>query len=327
MSYSSRNQYPRHTVGQHVVHFPFVFHKDATVQHAIDAIEQKKGSWPNSEFLYITDSNNKLIGLVDFRKLLAAKKAQTLEYVMEKKFFSITDHTHQEKAAQLAVVNDLETIPVTDSNGHFLGIIDSEQIFKILHENHVEKLMHFSGVLDVESISNGYKTNTIQAVTARIPSLVLGLVGGFVSISIIENFSHTLNSELALAFFIPVIVYMNAAVGTQIQTIFVRFSAFEKIKIQKALWHELKVTSVIGVILSVLIYAFSIMRFNNPAIAMIVLLSMFLGILTSVFIGIFIPWALLKLGKDPAIGSGPFTTILQDLLSIFIYFSIASALI
>jgi magnesium transporter len=325
----AKNVYPKHTVGEHIVSFPLTFHKDHTVSHALSIIEDKQRTWPNTEFIfiYVTDSNGKLNGVIDFKTLLSAKKSQTLEYIMKAKFFSVTDHTHQENAAKLALTEGLETIPVTDSNGHFLGILDAEQIFQILHENHVEKLMHFSGVLNSDSLGNSYKTSVSKVVASRLPWLILGLIGGILATSIVKEFSHTLEANLSLAFFIPVIVYMNDAVGTQTQTIFVRYSSLERIKLAKALFYELRVSIIVGVLLAIGIYAFTYLWLTDGVIAFIVSLSMFLGILSSAIIGTIIPWILDKLGKDPAIGSGPFTTILQDLLSIMIYFSIATALL
>jgi magnesium transporter len=322
-----KSSYPKHAVGEHIVSFPLVFHKDTTVTHALSVVEEKRGAWPNSEYLYVTELDGKLIGTIPFKKLISAKRTQTLGDIMEVHFSAVTDHTHQENAAKLAVTKDLETIPVTDVRGHFLGILDAKQIFKILHEIHVEKLMHFSGVLDSKELTGGYKTNYLTSVFTRIPSLIIGLFGGFLSIAIIEQFEVTLQKELTLAFFIPVMVYMNAAVGTQIQTIFVRFSSFEKINIVKAFFHELKVVLVIGFILSLIMFLFPYFWHEDIQIAFVVAISMFLGIISSVIIGMFVPWSLQKSGYDPAIGSGPFTTIIQDLLSILIYFSIATLLL
>jgi magnesium transporter len=319
--------YPQHAVGQHLVSFPFVFDKNARVSHVLDVIEHITRSWPNTEYVYVIDGNKKLTGVIEFKKLLAARKTQALEYLMNTKFHAVTDHTHQENAAKLAVKEGLETIPVTDSNGHFLGIIDAGQIFKIMHEIHIEKLMHFSGILDNEALTGGYKTEYFKAVSARIPWLLFGLFGGMAATSIVSSFSQTLEEQIALAFFIPVIVYMNDAVGTQTQTVFVRYSTFEKVKLVKSILYETKLSLLIGAILALSIFGFASLWLQNNMVATVVGLSMFFGIVSSSIIGTIIPWILEKLGLDPAIGSGPFTTILQDLISIAIYFSIASALL
>ncbi|OGM59837.1 hypothetical protein A2892_00925 [Candidatus Woesebacteria bacterium RIFCSPLOWO2_01_FULL_39_10b] len=319
-------QYPKHVIGEHIVPFQLTFHKDDTVKKVFSVIGKKIKSWPNTESIYVVDRQNKLIGAVEFIKLLASDSNQILEKIMNKNFVSLTDHSHQESAVKLAIKKGVESIPVVDQDRHFLGIIDAEQIFKIMHEEHVERLMHFSGILNNEALVLNYKSKVWAVVKSRLPWLLLGLAGGIASTLIVDKFSQILETELTLAFFIPVIVYMNDAVGTQTQTIFVRYSALEKIVFIKSLLQETKAAILIGAVLSSTIFAFSAVWLNMK-VAAIVSLSMFLGIVSSAIIGTSIPWFLQRLGKDPAIGSGPFTTILQDLLSIFIYFSIASIIL
>jgi len=320
------HNYPKHSIGQHIVPFALTFEKNETAERVLAKIRGKAGSWPNAEEIFVLDPNKKLIGALDFNKLLSAPLQEKLESLMRRDFVSLTDHSHQDSAAKLAVKMDLESIPVTDRGGRFLGIVDAGQIFKIMHEEHVEKLMHFSGILDNEAFLTGYKAKILTSVKSRFPWLFLGLIGGILSTILVERFSHTLETKLALAFFIPVIVYMNAAVGTQTQTIFVRYSFLERIGFRKSLFYEIRVAATVGVILSLTIFTFTAL-WLDAHLAIIVSLSMFFGILSSALIGTLIPWFLQKAGKDPAIGSGPFTTIIQDLLSISIYFTIASALL
>jgi len=318
--------YPRHSIGEHLIDFTLVFPKDESVEETLLEIKQKVGSWPNSETIFVVDNNNKLTGVVDFKKLVTAPSSQKLADIMSRNFQALTDRSHQNTAIKLAINKGVESIPITDQNGHFLGIIDSGQILKIMHEEHIEKLMHFSGILNNNALVSGYKARVLTVVKSRLPWLLLGLIGGILSTFIAKIFSHTLETKLALAFFIPVIVYMNDAVGTQTQTVFVRYSALEKIDLIKALLFEFKVSIFVSIPISLIIYLFGLISFDSN-IGLIVSLSMFLGMLSSAFIGTVIPWCLDRLGKDPAIGSGPFATIIQDLLSVAIYFSIASILL
>jgi len=318
--------YPKHVLGEHIVPFQLTFDKDETVENTLSFIRKKVGSWPNTENIYVLDKNKKLIGSVEFKKLVSAQPEVKLYDLMEKAF-ALTDHSHQDTAIKLAVKEGIESIPIIDQNGHFLGIIDAGQIFKIMHEEHIERLMHFSGILNDESLVRPYTSKTVTVVKTRLPWLILGLFGGLLATSIVERFSHTLEAQLALAFFIPLIVYMNAAVGAQTQTIFVRYAALEKVGLAKSLFYELKVAVLVGTVLSLGIFLFTLLWLKDINLSKIVGFSMFCGILSSAFIGTITPWLLQKTGRDPAIGTGPFTTILQDLLSIIIYFSIAQALL
>lgn len=322
----SSSAYPKHSIGEHVLPFQLIFHQEDSVEDTLTIIRKKIGSWPNSESIFIVDKVNKLLGAVEFKKLISSDSNEKLGSLMTKETDFLTDRSHQNTAVKLAINKNLESIPVVDQNGHFLGIIDSSQILKIMHEEHIERLMHFSGILDNESLTEAYKTKVVNIYRARIPWLLMGLIGGIFSTIVIKLFDHTLEKELSLAFFIPLVVYMNAAVGAQTQTIFVRFSAFEKISFKKSILYELKVAILVGATIAAGMFIFATLWLGTR-IAEIVSISMFIGVISSVIIGTFIPWYLQKSGKDPAIGSGPFATIIQDLLSVIIYFSIAAYLL
>lgn len=319
-------KYSQHSIGEHLVPYRLVFHKDSKVSEVTSKVRHDPTTWPNSEDIIVVDSDNKLIGVVELKKILASPGKITLANLVSENYPYVTEQAHQSNVAKIALRHGTENIPVVDEDNHFVGIIDATQILKILHEEHVEKLMHFSGILNNESLLEGYKARIAHVVRSRLPWLLLGLAGGAFSTFLIRSYSKALETELSLAFFIPVIVYMNAAVGTQAQTIFVRYSSFEKIHLLKSLIFELKVSAIVALTLASIIFVFTgiLIDFN---IGVIVALSMFFGILSSAVIGTIIPWFLEKQGKDPAIGSGPFTTIIQDLLSIIIYFNVASMLL
>lgn len=319
--------YPHSTIGGHTVTFKLTFKKDETVGAALEKIRKREGFWPQTEAIFVVDTENKLLGKIDFKVLLYAKPNQILEKIMEKDFFVATAHSHQKTIAKAAVREGLENIPVVDAEGHFLGIVDSTQILKILHEENVEELMKFSGILTNEDEILAPQKGVWELVAARGPWLILGLAGGIIATVIVGKFELVLEREIALSFFIPVIVYMNAAVGTQTQTIYIRRSAVDKIKLAKYLFQEFKIAVIIGGMVSFLIIIFESLWFRETGIGFIVGLSMFIGVMSSIFVGVMIPWFLDKAGRDPAIGSGPFATIIQDILSIVIYFSIASALL
>ncbi len=319
--------YSPHSIGQHIVPFDLVFKRKDSVGHVLSKLRSQEKSWPNVEHIFVVDSERKFVGAVEFGKILHSHQNEELDKLITRDFPYVTDHAHQSNVAKIALVRGAENIPVIDQNGHFIGIVDATQILKILHEEHVEELMKFSGILSSEGFLDVFKARFVEIVKSRLPWLVFGLVGGMAATLIVERFEMELQKEIALAFFIPVIVYMNDAVGTQSETIFVRLASLEKVDLVKYLVKEAKVAVSIGLVLSSLISVFIIAWLADLKIAFIVGSAMFSGIISSIFIATLIPWYLQKKGKDPAIGSGPFTTIIQDLLSIVIYFSIASAIL
>ena len=270
--------YPKHSIGEHIVPFDLVFGLKDTVASTIKKIRNEVSSWPNIEHIFVVDVHGKLLGTVEFSKLLESPPEAKLEDLATEKFTYITEHSHQSNVAKIALKLGVENIPVVDEEGHFVGIIDATQILKILHEEHVEELMKFSGILASEEYLESFRTKFTQAVKGRLPWLILGLVGGIIATIIVEHFELELKKEIALAFFIPVIVYMNDAVGTQTETIFVRFSTLEKVSLKKYLINEIKVAIVIGLTISSLIFLFISAWFQNLTIAFIVGTSMFMGI-------------------------------------------------
>ncbi len=161
----------------------------------------------------------------------------------------------------------------------------------------------------------------------RLPWLLLGLVGGILSMFLSSRFEELLSRNIQLVFFIPVIVYMADAVGTQTQTIYIRNLGREKVNFYTYLFKEfftgIALGSIFGSILGVIAFLF----FNSYATGFTVGLAMAAGIGTAPIVALIVPNILQKIQTDPALGGGPFTTILQDLLSLIIYLTIASLIL
>lgn len=183
------------------------------------------------------------------------------------------------------------------------------------------------GHLAKQPITDIVKFGISRLVGIRLPWLILGLVGGMAATLIVRYFEGALAEKLALAFFIPVVVYMSDAVGTQTETLFIRALAIEKINLKKYLLKEIVIGFLLGAVLSVLLYAYVIIVFNDDSVAKIVGLSMVISSTFAVVIATLIPLLLRGFGKDPAVGAGPFTTIVQDILSLAIYFIVATIII
>lgn len=163
----------------------------------------------------------------------------------------------------------------------------------------------------------------------RLPSLIIGLIiGGLITI-LISRFQRVLNQQLSLAFFIPVVVYMADAVGTQTETIFVRNLSIKKqAKLSVYVIKELFLGAIIGLIAGALVSIFAYLWLNSVGLALTVGLAMLASITIAAVLAIFIPTIIHKIANiDPAVGAGPFTTVLQDLITVIIYFVIASLII
>jgi len=188
------------------------------------------------------------------------------------------------------------------------------------------------GHLAHQPITDIVKFSATRLVKVRLPWLIVGLVGGMFATLIVRFFEGALLEKLALAFFIPVIVYMSDAymsdaVGTQTETLFIRALVIEKIDLGKYLAKEIVVGFLLGSVLGVLLFAYSMAVFGDLNVSIIVGLSIIISSIFSVVIATLVPLILRRFGKDPAIGAGPFTTIAQDILALLIYFVIAAVII
>jgi magnesium transporter len=157
--------------------------------------------------------------------------------------------------------------------------------------------------------------------------LLVGLLGGVAVSVIVSRFEAILNANVALAFFIPFIVYISGAVGTQTETIYVRNAADGKINAKKYLIKEFFLGIFIGLILGAITGIFCYIWIGDAHLAQTVGLAMLINIALAPLIALGISYKLNRLHSDPALGAGPFTTIIQDLISVFIYLIIASIIL
>jgi magnesium transporter len=162
----------------------------------------------------------------------------------------------------------------------------------------------------------------------RLPWLILGLVFGTAITFMISRFERVLAEQVSLAFFIPVIVYMSDAFGTQTETIYVRNLTLKQAKFSVYLIKELLLGLVVGSLSGLLLGVFAYIWIESASVAITVGLALFASITTAAVTALIVPTLLHKVAKiDPAVGAGPFTTVLQDMISLLLYFGIASAII
>jgi len=161
----------------------------------------------------------------------------------------------------------------------------------------------------------------------RLPWLIVGLVGGSAAAFLVSRFEKTLSQNISLAFFLPLIVYLSDAVGTQTQTIFVRNLSKGKANFFTYLVKELLIGIFLGLIFGLLIGILAKIWIGATDIAITVGVALFITVATAPVVALVVAEILYKEHEDPAIGAGPFTTIIQDIISILVYFIVASLIL
>lgn len=161
----------------------------------------------------------------------------------------------------------------------------------------------------------------------RLPWLLVGLVAGGFATVLVSRFEVLLEQHVSLAFFMPIIVYMGGAVGTQTETIFVRNMARGRISLHTYLLKEIALGILIGLVSGVLFGGFAFAWIRDFELAVTVGLAMAGTAAVAPVTALIVPALIRREHKDPALGAGPFVTIIQDILSIVIYFIVATAIL
>lgn len=171
------------------------------------------------------------------------------------------------------------------------------------------------------------KEKLASLIEERLPWLALGLIGGIIVTILVSKFEAILSQNIALAFFLPVIVYMSDAIGTQTENIYVRNLARFRDNFFQYLIKELLVGIAFGLIFGILLGFFAKFWLGSSTTALVVAIAMFINGIVAPIIALIVPEVLFKEHEDPALGAGPFTTILQNLISLSVYLLVATLII
>ena len=171
------------------------------------------------------------------------------------------------------------------------------------------------------------KEKLTSLIKERIPWLILGLIGGIAVTILVSRFETILSQNIALAFFLPVIVYMSDAIGTQTENVYVRNLAKFRDNFFLYLVKELMVGVSFGLIFGILLGLFAKFWLGSNNVALVVSISMFINGTLAPVVALIVPEVIFKEHRDPALGAGPFTTILQNLISLSVYLLVATLII
>lgn len=161
----------------------------------------------------------------------------------------------------------------------------------------------------------------------RLPWLLAGMLGGIIASLIVSRFENIISQNISLAFFVPIVIYMSDAVGEQTENIFVRNSAKKNVNFLKYMAKEFLVGLSLGLIIGIILAILAFLWLNSLHFALAVGLALVTTISVAPIIALLVPQLLLKENADPALGAGPFTTIIQQVVSLLIYFSISSIIL
>lgn len=275
----------------------------------------------------VCTEDERLLGLIRIEDLLVAPDAVTAEQLMDPEPPVVAPGLDQEQAAWKAVQHEEAALAVVDGEGRFLGLIPPHRLLGILLAEHEEDLARLGGFLKQSDRARATSEEPVLwRFLHRLPWLLLGLGGAILAAQIVGGFERQLNEMVLLAFFLPGIVYLADAVGTQTETVVVRGLSLG-IPIRRVLGREVLTGLMIGLTLAMVAWPVIAWMWGDAQVAFGVALAIFAASSVASLVAMVLPWLLDRLEIDPAFGSGPLATVIQDLLSILIYFSIVTSVV
>ena len=297
----------------------------ADAEALVGEIRAKLGYAPLAELAVL--DRGCFVGLVRLERLLAADPGIVVGALVDREQATVAPDADQEAVAIEAVARGARTVAVVDGGGHLLGVVPPERLLAVLEHEHEEDMARLGGFLATTGAARTASEEPVgRRLWHRLPWLTVGLAGAMLSAGIVAGFEEELQRHVLLAFFVPAVVYMADAVGTQTEAVVIRGMAIG-VPLRRIIGSELATGLVIGVLLATVFFAFAVGVWDDARIAAAVAIALFVSASMATAIAMLLPYALARLGRDPAFGSGPLATVIQDLLSILVYFAVASALV
>jgi len=270
-------------------------------------LAEKADTFDTIDYVYIVDEDRILQGVISIKEIHSSKKDANTEDVMKRDLVVAHPLTHQERIVYLALSNKIKAIPVVDKNKRLLGIVSYDVILQIFNEEVRQDVFTFGGIF--HKVGREYTTIKSPAsvmIKTRIPWLIIGVLGGTITASIISSFENILSTLLALAAFAPVLAYLSDAVGTQSETLTVRSIALDpKLSLKSYFLRESIVALFLAFACGLMLSIVALIGWQNSVLGLVVGLSMFFSI----------------------IAAGPFATMVSDVATVTIYFGVASLLL
>jgi magnesium transporter len=265
------------------------------------------------------------MGVVPAVALLAAEGGRRVAALGAERA-AVAPDADQEQVALLALQHGVTAVPVVSTDGRLLGVVPPLALIDILHREHVEDLHRLAGIAREQDFAReALESPPLRRVRNRLPWLLAGVVGSVAATLLMARFEHLLTERVALAFFVPAIVYLADAVGTQTETLAVRALALSRLSLRRLAAAELGTGLLIGCLLAGIALPLVWAALSDARLAIAVSAAVLAACSAATTIGILLPWLLQRLGFDPAFGSGPLATVVQDVLSLASYFAVVLA--
>jgi magnesium transporter len=269
--------------------------------------------------------DDRVAGLLDIRELVAAPATARVGDLMDPAP-PLADMTEDPNVAAHRMIERGESsLVVVDDSNRFRGLVPPEAMISILLREHDEDLARVGGYVAGTDRARGAAREPIaRRLAHRLPWLVLGLLGAMLSAVVVSAFEDRLAQNILVALFVPAVVYMADAVGTQTEALLIRAMA-SGVTVRSMIAREMGTGAIIGGVVGISFAAFALVGWGDGRLAIAVGIALFASCSIATVLAMAFPAILDRAGQDPAFGSGPLATVAQDLLSILVYFGVVVA--
>jgi magnesium transporter len=296
---------------------------EATVDDAAQLL--RAGKFRYAGHLAVVDRSGQLHGAIPVERLLEMPGVTPLARLAEA-VPTVAPETFEESAVGFAAHRAARVIAVVDQRG-FRGLVPPEALLRVLAVEHEQDVARFGGYLvRTAKARSALEERLPRRLWHRTPWLIIGLLGAMASALLTAGFEARLAQMVAVAFFVPAVVYLADAVGTQTEALVIRGISLGE-PLRRVLWQEIATGALIGLVLAALFLPFAALIGGNLMLGVAVAVSLFAGATTATAVALTLPYLFARSGKDPAFGSGPLATVVQDLLSIVIYLGLVVTMV
>ena len=317
-------QYDEESAGGLMTPYVVAIRRDQTVARAIKEIQKfvKKKGFELFYTAYVVDDHDHLIGTIGTTELLLAERHKLIENLMNPEVVAVDQDLDQEEVARIAQEYDLVVVPVIDKHLRLIGRITLDDLVDVIVDEYNEDMGHIAGTGD-EEVS---ETSVLRASGDRLPWLLVGLFGGFLTAIVMSLYENALISLPDVTYFIPLVAALGGSIGIQSSSIVVRglaTGAIQTTDILVRLWKELRVAFLNGIICSFILAGMSWYLTDDVGRAITSGISLLIVVCFAAVVGSTIPIILKRMNIDPAIATGPFITTTSDIIGIAIYLGFA----
>jgi magnesium transporter len=318
------SSYPRNTAGSVMTSDYATLPPDVSVEEALRILREHAPDSETIYYVYVVDSERRLIGFVSLRDLVLAKPSAKVREIMKPEVISVRADEDQENVARQLAKYDFLAIPVVDEQGRLAGIVTHDDVADVLSAEATEDIHLGAAVAPLE---RGYAQSGVWFLYRRRVGWLVALV--FVNLAssgVVAAYEETLQAAIALAFFLPLLIDSGGNTGSQAATLMVRALAVDEVGLRH--WGAVAAKeTMVGFLLATTMAAasFSLGALRGGfEVGLIVGLSMFCIVVFTNLIGVLLPFVLARLRFDPAVASSPLITSIADVAGLLVYFSVAT---